>query len=594
MRALTRRACWWAASAVSLLSLAAGCADDPAASDAAKDAALDVAADTNADAGVEPDAAPDVEGGSDADGGPTGGVWSSFSTADKTLTLVSSEALVVSSPFYGIEVQKNGVDITDDIVELETLSATSWRYTFGTQTLDAPGDSISISLENAQLASQGHFVAVREGATAAANTPEGMYQLLSDCQTGNKGPCLGEPPIPGLLAAVKGLSRRYLPRDIETAPGVYDFSSVFADATFVASKGLKLHVMFTVRTFARSSSYDGDGSTKAFAIPTGWDKARDREVHVYVNGVDTPFGFNGVKTQVVLASAPPVGTGNVDVHVATDPFPEHTWQMSPPVGGWYAGNGGNYGFVHAPWRQTCVDWMGGFMREFREQWTLEIAKSPALEHAIDAISVQETANGLGGPGYTEAAYRAGLVEYAKHNARAVRRRAIHGQLMNQIMGGGNQALVELAVAIVPWGARLEGPDLFNANTGSTGNAGLEFGVYEHVHRKQHELALTMIWAQHDSYSEPKPGGGFFTPLEQFEKGQKAVDDSSTAGGYLGLEAESIFWNMTQAATGFDFKDALPVIAAHPVIQTQGTDRNRWRFASSGAPIPDQSLTRVNP
>jgi hypothetical protein len=547
------------------------------------DAGTDAGADAGADAGVD----------GEADGGPGVGVWSSFSTTAKSLTLVSSENLIVNSPFHGIEVRRNGTDITDDIVDVTTLSPTSWRYSFGGEILDAPGDTIAISLANAQLATPGHYIAVREGATAAANTPQSMYQLLSDCQAGDQGPCLGNAPIPGLLSAVKGLARRYLPRDLEKASG-YDFSPVFEDAAFVATKGLKLHVMFTVRTFARVRAYNGDGSTKTFDIPSGWDKARDREVHLYVDNLDTPFTFNATKTQVNASSAPPAGTGNVEVMVATDPFPDHTWQLTPPVGGWYAGSGGNYGFVHAPWRQTCRDWMASFMRAFRVQWTAAIAANPALAHAIDAISVQETANGLGGAGYSEAAYRAGLVEYAKYNARAVRRRAIHGQLFNQIAGGGGQALADLAVAIIPWGSRLEGPDLFNDNTGLSGNAGLEFGAYERVHREQHDLALTMIWAQHNSYAEPKPGGGLFSMTAQFEKAQKAVTDASTAGGHLGLEAESVFWNMTQGGPGFDWKDALPVIAAHPVIQTSGNDRNLWRLQSTGVPIADQALTRVNP
>ena len=60
---------------------------------------------------------------------------------------------------------------------------------------------------------------------------------------------------------------------------------------------------------------------------------------------------------------------------------------------------------------------------------------------------------------------AGLHDHAallEYNARAVRRRAMFGQLFNYIPGGvPTGALAALATAIIPWGARLEGPDLFN-------------------------------------------------------------------------------------------------------------------------------------
>jgi hypothetical protein len=523
------------------------------------------------------------------------GAWQKFTTDHRTLTIFSSEPLLVNAPFFGIEVRINGVDVSDDIVDVAQQSPTSWRYTFATEDLDTPGDRIVVSLQNRPLASPGHYVTVRDG-TQLGNTVQGMHELLAQCENGD-GPCAGAAPLPGLLAAVKGLSRRYTPRDLETAPGVYDFSPVFADAAYLASVGMRLHVMFSFKSFAIQSLFDGDGATKTFAIPAAWDKDREREIRVYIGDIDTPYTFDATRTHVVLSSAPPVGTENVAVTYARDPFPEYTWHLSPPVGGWYTGQGGpntghhgSHGFAHAPWRATCVEWMRKLMAAFEQQWTDAIAADPSLASAIESLSILETANAVGGPDYNEADYRAGLLEYTKSTARAVRRRAMFGQLFNQIPGGGaNNAIGLLANAIIPWGARLEGPDLFNDE------ASLEDKVYQRVHRDLHYRALTMIWHQNASYQEPDGHGGYYTPAQQFEKAKRGIADTRTASGTPGLEAEYVFWNMTQSkGPGFDWKDALPVIAANPVIQTWGNERYLWRSAVDRTPIPDQSLSKVNP
>jgi hypothetical protein len=519
-------------------------------------------------------------------------VWKQFTTTATTLTLTSTEPLLVNSPFFGIEVRKNGEDITEDIEHVETLSPTSWRYTFGAEVMNTPGDTIEISLQNANVAVPGHYVAVRNN--AADDVPK-TYTMLSQCQEGT-GPCAGA-PIPGLLAAVKGMSKRYMPRDLQSGPGVYDFSPVFEDAAFLAARGMKLHVMFVVKSFGIDSFHDGDGARKAFPVPAKWEKQRKRELHVYVAGVDTPFTFDATKANVVLATAPPSGNDNVNVVYARDPFPEYLWAATPPVGGWYVGAGGphtdgngSHGIAHAPWRTTCTDWMHDFTRAFRQHWDAAIAADPSLAGAIESISVQETANALGGPGYSEAAYRAGLLEYAKANARAVRRRAMFGQLFNQIPGGNqNDALALLATAIVPWGARLEGSDLFNDEPS------LEDKVYQLIHRDQHQKALTMIWHQNASYREPDGQGGHYTPAEQFEKARRGIADTQTPSGTPGLEAEYVFWNLTiNSGSAYDYRDALRVIAANPVIQTRGNQRHRWRRASNYAAIREQSLSRINP
>lgn len=533
------------------------------------------------------------ETNSDENAVATGGAWQSFSTSAKRLTVTASEPLLVNSPFFGIEVRKNGVDVTDDIVDIETLSSTAWRYTFATTSLDTAGDVIEVSLDNRKLAVPGHYIAVRGG-----NDPvRDMYKLIVDCEQG-KGACAGDAPLPGLRAAVKGLSRRYMPRDLELAPGVYDFSPVLDDAAFLASVGMKLHVIFTVKSFAGEQLFDGTGSRTSFPVPAAWDKQRSREIHVYVNGKDVPYQFSSDRTQVVLATAPALGKANVAVAYARDPFPEYAWQMKPPIGGWYEGVGGphtgkkngTHGLVHAPWRSTCVEWMGDFMAGFRREWTEAIEQKPSLAFAIESISTQETANALGGPGYSESTYRAGLLEYAKFNARAVRRRAIHGLLLNQIPGGNaTNALQKHALSIIPWGARLEGPDLFNDEVT------LENLVYQKVHRELHAKALTMIWQQNASYAEDDGAGGFYTPAEQFDKAKRGVTDTGTASGKPGLEAEYVFWNMTfDQGSGQDWKDALPVIAANPQIQSTGTHRHRWRRAANYAALGPQLLRQVNP
>ncbi len=523
------------------------------------------------------------------------GAWQRFTTTANTLTLTAAQPLLVNSPFFGIEVRKNDVDITDDIVDVVTLSSTSWRYTFATEDLATPGDLIEVSLDNRKLAVPGHYVAVRSW-SASGNPVQDMYALLADCEAG-EGPCAGDPPIPGLLAAVKGLSHRYMPRDLEIAPGVYDFSPIFDDAAFLASVGMKLHVIFSVKSFATDSLFNGDGIRRSFPVPAAWDKGRPREIHVYVNGDEVGYRFDTSRTQVVLATAPRAGSRNVNVVYARDPFPEYAWNLTPPVGGWYegvggphTGNNGSHGFVHAPWRATCVSWMRDFMAAFQQHWTDAIADDPSLASAIESISTQETANALGGAGYSESAYRAGLLEYAKFNARAVRRRAMHGQLFNQIPGGNaTNAVHKLATAMIPWGARLEGADLFNDE------ASLEDWVYQSVHRDLHTQALTMIWHQNASYREDNGSGGFYTPAQQYEKARLGITDTSTAAGTPGLEAEYVFWNMTPfQGSGHDFKDALPVIAANPVIQTTGTNRHRWRLAAGYVAIGAQSLSRVNP
>lgn len=569
------------------------------------------------------------------------GVWDHFDIGQNaagkaTLTLFSSEPLLVNSPFYGIEVRKNDVDITDDIVHVEVLTNTSWRYTFGTQVLNTAGATLSVSLQNKALATPGHYVAAR-GYGKAADV-QGTYQLLVDCQAG-VGDCASVGAMPGLLSAIKGVSSRYEPRSLETAQGVYNFSTIFNDAAFLASKGKKLHVMFTVKTFSIKALYTGDGSNRYFDIPSNWDGDRTREVHVYVKDYSgakpkfvetTAFTINKATSprRVELATAPPAPPAplpgdpvdkNVLVSYARDPFPEYTWQMNPSMAAWFEGTGGpstgndvtgSQGFVHKPWEKNCVDWMRNFMAAFQKQWIDAIAAGTVPADAIEAVSIQETANSLVNSGNAQA-YRAGLLEYAKFNARAVRRRALHGQLFNQIPGGGIDPMTGLAVdslpkalsaharSVIPWGARLEGPDLFNDE------ASLEDKVYQVVHRDLREQALTMIWQQNASYSEPhlidpitKVVLSYYSPLEQFVKAQLGALDMGTASGKPGLESEYVFWNLTvqpaSAKTPYDWKDALKVIAAHPAIQTTGNDRYRWRRAAGGAVIADQSLSKVNP
>ena len=544
--------------------------------------------------------------------GASANSWSNFTTTAKTLTLASSEPLKANSPFFGLEVRKNGVDITDDIVNVESLSTSSWRYTFGTQALDTPGANISVSLQNRTLATPGHYLAVGDG---QAGTVQGLYQIVADCQAGT-GACAGKGALPGLLAAVKGMSERYTPRDIETAPGIYNFTKVFSDAAFLTSKGMKLHVMFTVKSFAKNTLYDGTGTTVAFDIPRaangsgGWDGVRSREVHVYVKDIagqfkDTQaFQFNAARTQVVLNTPPPAGTKNILVVYSRDPFPEYTWQMNPPVAGWYDGaggqnndsaeGGGSHGFVHAPWRANTVAWMRSFMAAFETQWSAAVAKGLA-SNAFESISVQETANALSetDPTYTVAGYRAGLLEYAKANAKAVRRRALHGQLFNMIpQGNADKAMAGLSNDIIPWGARLEGPDLFNDEQA------LETNVYENVHRAFHDRAMTMIWHQNASFAEHVgTSTAFYSPAQQFIKAQRAINDTSTPSGTRGLEAEYVFWNMTLKApmgSPQTWIDAFPVIASNPTIQAASSDRTLWRRASNGAPIGDQTLSKMNP
>ncbi len=163
-----------------------------------------------------------------------------------------------------------------------------------------------------------------------------------------------------------------------------------------------------------------------------------------------------------------------------------------------------------------------------------------------------------------------------------------GQLLNHIPGGNaTGALQKLAIAIIAWGARLEGPDLFNDEPS------LEDNVYEKVHRALHDQALTMIRQQNASYREPS-GDGFYTPAQQYEKARRGIADTQTPSGTPGLEAEYVFWNMTlSSGVGYSWKDALPVIAANPIIQSTGINRHRWRRVDYST-IPDQSLERVNP
>lgn len=549
------------------------------------------------------------------------GAWSNFtlgtSSAGKaTLTLFASEPLLVNAPFFGLEVRMNNVDITDDIVNIETLSSTSWRYTFGTRVLNTPGATLNVSLKNTAVASPGHYVAVR--GYGQVDDVQSTYQMLLDCQNG-VGECAGKGTKPGLLAAIKGLSSRYNPRDIETrASGstvsTYDFSPIFNDAAFLASKGMKLNVIFTFKSFGKNTLQNGNGSNRVFDIPlgkSGWDKERGREIHVYVknsSGVwnEVPFQFNSTRTQVVLNTAPPAGTDNVNVVYSRDPFPEYVWHMNPPIAGWYNGaggqnndsqiGGGSHGHVYAPWRATTVEWLRNFMAAFQQQWNDAIAAGGLPADAIESVTTQETANALSltDPTYTPAGYRAGLFELGKFNARAVRRKALFMQMFNMIPEGNRtQEMAKLANEIIPWGGGLGGPDLFNHELA------LENNVYPNVHRAFNAKALTMIWQQNASYAE-KIGTtqNFYTPAQQFIKAQRGVNDSSTPSGTLGLQAEYMYWNMTTEApqnSPLNFVDhALPVIANNPVVQTSGNDRYLWRRATNGTPILDQSLTKTNP
>ncbi len=534
--------------------------------------------------------------------------WSPITTTSNTLVLNSSTDLLVNSPFYGIQVTRNGKDITDDIKEVKQLSPRSWRYTFATETLNVPGETISISLDNHQVATPGHYLAIHN---FGANTPEKLYKRLQDCQAG-VGECAGNGPLPDLLdgkKAVKGFTRRYAPRDLAKSGGGYDFSPIFADAAYLAERGLKLNVGFEFKSFSsQTEDESSDGVTKTFELPSSWDPStgRNYEVRAYVDGAPATFSFNTAKTHVTLTNTPPTGSHVVVAH-ARDPFPPGVWNT---VGGWYVGTFNHvYGFNLAPWRPACVSWMKDFLQQFQTAWTkaiedAELAGNPKLKTAIDSLSTQETANGLTtNADYDPIKYIDNLTEISKFYARAVRRRAAHEVLINFVTGTNSDAFggfgggtEMLAKKVIPWGARLGGPDLFNGD-----GAGLENGAYQRVHRAQHDRTLTMIWAQHDSFQEKKPGGGLFTLAEQFAKAKKGVGDTTTAGGFAGLEAEYVFWNMTvkgnlrpdAQADGATWKDALKVISENPTIQTTGHNKNRWRLPTL-QPIADQVKSRVNP
>ena len=323
-----------------------------------------------------------------------------------------------------------------------------------------------------------------------------------------------------------------------------------------------------------------------------------------------PFNFNAARTQVILNTAPAWGTKNVNVVYARDPFPEYVWQMSPPVASWFNGQGGqnngaaaaggNHGHVYAPWRANTVTWLRSFMGAFQTQWNNAIAAGLS-DSAIESVTIQETANPLGDLGsagydstYTAAGYRAGLFELSKATARAVRRKALFGQMFNMIpQGNDTAAMGGLSSDIILWGARLEGSDLFNDEPA------LEDNVYQNVHRAFNDKAMTMIWQQNASYAE-KIGStsNFYTPAQQFIKAQRGVNDTSTPGGMRGLQAEYMFWNMTTDAplgSPLTFvKDAVPVIAANPTVQTSGNDRYLWRRAINATPIADQTISKTNP
>ena len=329
-------------------------------------------------------------------------------------------------------------------------------------------------------------------------------------------------------------------------------------------------------------------------------------MHAYVDGAPVTFSFNLTKTHVTLTNTPPSGSHVVIAH-ARDPFPPGVWNT---VGGWYVGtHNPTYGFNIAPWRPACVTWMKDFLQQFQTAWDnaitdAEAAGNTKLKTAIESLSTQETANGLTtNADYDPVKYIDGMTEIAKFYARAVRRRAAHEVLINFVtgtnapqFGGVGGGLAILANKVIPWGARLGGPDLMNGD-----GRGLEKGAYQRVHREQHNRTLTMIWAQHSSFQEKKLGGGLFTMTEQFAKAKKGVDDFSTAGGFAGLEAEYVFWNMTTKgnlrpdaqANGSTWKDALKVISQNPTIQTVGHNKNRWRLPNF-QPIANQVRSRINP
>ncbi len=622
------------------------------------------------------DSDPNVEpiGQSAASATTTGGGIFSGLTVDTTgalhkVVVTSSVPLIVNSPYYGITILQNGSDVSDDISDVAVATGTpesgsAWSYTFATKKF-APTDTVEVRLNNAQRAVPGHYVAVPE----VGSSVDDLYQRLVDCQgdavpgPNGAGDCAGQPKMPNLVAGVKGFSRRYQPRDIVSPSGdSADFSSVFADAKFMAKNGKKLNVIFTLKTFNKPTVYPGDGANRTFAIAddrwhpelpvTDRNRGRNREVHVYyrlptadpkappplveVAHPDTKplttetnkFWFSSGATAITLGFVPLVGS-EIQVVYARDPFPAYVWNtMDPKPYGWFAGSNPDhqsFGFVHKPWETTAQAWLASFMKTFRDQWDAAIVNDdrdgapPTLATAIESVTLQETANTLANEAYDNDDWTVrnknidGLAEYAKTLARAVRGRALPELLINQVAGQNknrlnasakNEGLRELANKIIPWGARLGGPDLMNFDTGKIdipnedyGSGGLEFGVYDVIHREQHNRALTMIWAQNDSHAEGKPGGGFFTMEDQYKKAQSPIGVpvwSPTAGvQYYGLEAEYVFWNITpkKYAAASGWQDSFRVIANHPTIQTTGNNRNRWRRLDTTVPIPAQWVKR---
>lgn len=580
------------------------------------------------------------------------------SAALHKVKVTSSQPLAVNSPFLGITVLQNGVDITNDITNIRVAngtweSGTGWEYTFATKKFSGT-DTIEVRLNNTQRALPGHYVAVPEG----WGTVQGLHKRLVDCEGASvsgpngQGDCANEPKMPNLVANVKGFSNRYRPRDLVSPSGsAFNFKAVFDDAKFLSEKGKRLNVIFTVKSFGAPKIYTGNGLNRTFAIDNpGWqpnlpasdpNKGRPREVHVYVRAPHAPnsalpplvevahpdtsppaastnrFWFSNSGASVTLGFAPPAGS---EVHVAysPDPFPAYVWDtMTPKPYGWYAGNNPDhqsFGFIHKPWEQTARTWMASFMKAFRKAWDQSIANDGLPANAIESITLQESSNAIATDLYaTDWTIRNrnidGLAEYAKILARTVRGRAISELLINQVIGQNknssnepaiNAGLRELANKIIPWGTRLGGPDLFNFDTGPTdipegnyGNSGLEFGVYDAVHREQHNRALTMVWAQNDSHWEQRPAGGFFSMEDQYKKAQRPIGTNvwgpTPTVQYKGLEAEYIFWNMTpqENPNAFGWADTLRVIAAHPTIQTTVNHRNLWRRAADGTTIDAQ-------
>jgi hypothetical protein len=482
------------------------------------------------------------------DSGLPAQVVGTLSASGKVLTLTLDEPLEFE-PGNGVTIFKNGVDITEDLdrgAGAVRVDDTHAVYTFDTVNVDE--GTITLKIDNTELARQtaaiaGHHVRCAQGDSSIGTTVSALFKnTLQPAEAAHSG----------FLGSIKGVYRAWNPAEFQTGPWTFDFAAtdLEKDLEECIQRGKTYFMSIHDRTFD-TGSQPSDPPVLPSMLTSN---TSDRWVAVRYD-----LGFGGYEI--------------------------------------------------ARWRKEAQAWELAFFEALRDYLDSLAVTHPSLWDHFGGLIRGETATGLSATlqktyNYSAASYIDRLVETQAHLVRLFRNRAFIWQEFNFLPNATPTEREQYINRAIEAGVRITGPDIIPAYPGQP-KAISDSLVYDTVRGARRDVAgrrrgIFANTMEHNSHIGPVP------MADKLAFALTPIDKTYAYGGTSlhGLELDAVFWWATARWNPPDFtffKYANGQVGAQDVQAIMATPKTQpshdqilWRYQATLAPLPDQTITLVNP